>query len=275
MRPGTQAPTDRPPLIVFTDLDGTLLDHDTYSFAPARPALDRLSALKAPVILASSKTAAEMIDLRAKMDLTTFPAIVENGAGVLPAQTDALPDGSAYDALRVALDTLPDDMRSAFRGFGDMTHEEISDVTGLPPEAARKAATRAFSEPGLWTGTDAQRAAFIKALAKHGITARMGGRFLTLGHGATKADQMRAIADHYGNPPSIALGDAPNDIEMLNAATIGVIIANPAHTPLPAQPGEAKGTIIRTTAPGPTGWAEAMTRLITEILQQSQEPTLG
>ena len=68
-----------PPLIVFTDLDGTLLDHETYSLEPARPALDRLASEGIPLILASSKTAAEIDRLRAEIGCADFPAIVENG----------------------------------------------------------------------------------------------------------------------------------------------------------------------------------------------------
>ena len=40
---GTDASTD---LVVFTDLDGCLLDERTYSFGPAREALERLRALE-------------------------------------------------------------------------------------------------------------------------------------------------------------------------------------------------------------------------------------
>jgi mannosyl-3-phosphoglycerate phosphatase len=29
-------------IVVFTDLDGTLIDHDTYDFKEAKPALDQL-----------------------------------------------------------------------------------------------------------------------------------------------------------------------------------------------------------------------------------------
>ena len=47
-------------LIVFTDLDGTLLDHDDYSFEAARPALAKLETLNIPVILTTSKTATEV-----------------------------------------------------------------------------------------------------------------------------------------------------------------------------------------------------------------------
>lgn len=38
-------------LIVFTDLDGTLLDHDNYSWQEAKPALDRLKLKHGPVII--------------------------------------------------------------------------------------------------------------------------------------------------------------------------------------------------------------------------------
>ena len=57
----------RPPLVVFSDLDGTLLDHDTYAWDAAKPALTRLALLGCPVILTSSKTAAEITVLQADM----------------------------------------------------------------------------------------------------------------------------------------------------------------------------------------------------------------
>ena len=46
--------------LVFTDLDGTLLDHRIYSFEDALPALDFCRKTHVPVILISSKTRAEM-----------------------------------------------------------------------------------------------------------------------------------------------------------------------------------------------------------------------
>lgn len=70
-------------LAVFTDLDGTLLDHNTYSWDAARPALDRLVRLQCLVVLASSKTAAEVLALQDIMALSGQPALVENGSGLI------------------------------------------------------------------------------------------------------------------------------------------------------------------------------------------------
>ena len=93
------------PAMIFTDLDGTLLDHETYDWSPAAPLLGRLTAAGIPVCLASSKTAAEMVPLRAAMGLSAAPLICENGAGIVPGgeATATGADRSAYARLRAAL----------------------------------------------------------------------------------------------------------------------------------------------------------------------------
>lgn len=258
------------PLIVFTDLDGTLLDHETYSHAAARPALDRLRDLGIPVILASSKTAAEIAPLRAEIGLSDYPAIVENGAGILPpgasAETGEAPD---YARIRAALDRIPGDVRRHFRGFADMSVDEVARSTGLPPERARLAKCRRHSEPGAWSGSDTERAEFERRLTDHGIAARYGGRYLTLSHGRTKADRMDEIAAAYGNPPRIALGDAPNDLEMLLAADFPVLIRNPHASPLPPLPKNQADRIRKSTKTGPSAWNDAVVSLLSTY-QSSQ-----
>ncbi|WP_323020137.1 HAD-IIB family hydrolase [Pararhodobacter sp.] len=242
-------------LIVFTDLDGTLLDHQTYDAQPARPMLERLAARDVPVILASSKTAAEIAVWQHDLGLTRWPAIVENGA----ALAEGAFDDSAYRRIRAELARLS----APFRGFGDMTLAEVAALTGLTPEAAALAQTRAHSEPGLWQGTEAALPAFLDTLKTRGITARRGGRFLTLSFGGTKAGRMTELATRFGADTAIALGDAPNDAEMLAAADWAVIVRNdhgPGVAPLPDETG-----VIRTRAPGPEGWREGMAAVLDRL----------
>ncbi|WP_421857739.1 HAD-IIB family hydrolase [Oricola sp.] len=256
------------PAIVFTDLDGTLLDHETYCFDPARPALTFLRERGIPVILASSKTAAEIADLRDRIGFAECPAIVENGAGIL--EPGEAPDDMApvHADLLSRLSTVSETLRRHFSGFSDWTVPELVARTGLSPEAAEKAAQRRFTEPGVWSGTAAERASFEVALAERGVAARFGGRYLTLSFGATKADRMREITMRYATPDCrpfvIALGDAPNDVEMLEAADHGVLVANPHGVAIPTFGGERNGRVVRTEKPGPTGWNDAIQRLIEE-----------
>ncbi|WP_093968580.1 HAD-IIB family hydrolase [Actibacterium lipolyticum] len=254
----------RTDLIVFSDLDGTLLDHDTYSYADAFQALDRLRKAGIPLVLASSKTAAEIAPLRAQLGFSNVPAIVENGSGLLEPAQDTSDASDDYTRLRAALGDLPATLRKGFQGFADWGPAGIARETGLPPATAKQAAQRQYSEPGLWVGPPAQRQEFIDALGAMGIHAREGGRFLTLSFGGTKAGQMAAVMARFGTPFSIALGDAPNDIEMLETADLGIVVANPHRAPLPPLTGEGQGRIRRTTAPGPTGWNSAVLTAIAE-----------
>lgn len=241
-------------MIIFTDLDGTLLDHTNYDFQPALPALAALAAKRIPVILCSSKTGPEVRKLQEDMGLGHWPAIIENGAGLLDSTP---PSRAAYDRLLSALDTLPAHMRKPFKGFGAAGDAKVARWTGLSLEAARLARQRAFTEPGLFEGSAQEEEAFIAALADKGITARQGGRFLTLSFGRTKADGLREIAARLNARPTVALGDAPNDRDMLLAADIAVIVRNDHARDI----GEIPGA-LRTTEPGPTGWNAAIFDLL-------------
>ena len=66
------------PRLVFTDLDGTLLDHDSYRWQPAAPWLERLRLSNVMVIPVTSKTRAELMPLRRELGLHDSPFIAEN-----------------------------------------------------------------------------------------------------------------------------------------------------------------------------------------------------
>ena len=264
MKPGVITPVDAGKLIVFTDLDGTLLDHDTYQYREAQLTLERLRRFGIPLILASSKTAAEMVPLQAELGSGTYPMICENGSGIL-GPGGGPSDTAQYDELRRILDFVPQDLRVSFEGFGDMSVARLAKVTGLPHDNAVQAAARQFSEPGLWSGTDAERDAFLSVLRTHGISARMGGRFLTLSFGATKADQMQNIADQLDRETIIALGDAPNDTEMLAAADYAIVLPNAGGHPVDVPAGLSGPVVINAAHPGPKGWHDALGRLLTQL----------
>lgn len=252
-------------VMVFTDLDGTLIDHDTYRWDAAQEALTALKRISAAVVLASSKTAAEIGALRSELGLEGWPAIVENGAGILSPHGTTAHHGAQYDAVRSALETLPSALRECFRGFGDMTADQLVEMTGLALPQAKLAQQRAYSEPGQWLGTAQQQADFLACLLEHGVTAQQGGRFLTLSFGGNKADKLLKIVQTYQPQHTIALGDAPNDIQMLENVDFGVVVANPHRAPLPVLKGEARGHIVRTKEAGPVGWNTAVLQLLDRL----------
>ncbi|RPE67240.1 mannosyl-3-phosphoglycerate phosphatase [Pacificibacter maritimus] len=256
---------DRLSLLIFTDLDGTLIDHDTYQWSPAFDALNALKAAQAGVVLASSKTGAEISVLRDELGLNAWPAIVENGAGLLAAHATVTQTNTDYRKLRNCLNQIPKQLRQSYVGFGDMTTDEVVQATGLDAESAKLAQQRMYSEPGLWHGTQEDKHRFLAQLKTHGISAQQGGRFLTLSFGTNKVDQMQRLTADFMPRHTIALGDAPNDIAMIEAADFGVVIANPHRSALKPLKGEAEGRIRRTQASGPRGWNTAILDLLTQL----------
>ena len=173
-------------LIVFTDIDGTLIDHETYSFEAAKPALAALKSIGAHVVLASSKTAAEIQTLRRDMGLENSPAIVENGAGLLASGDAAHGNAAVHEDLLRRLETVPAQLRQNYSSFSQWDDDEVSERTGLPVESAHLAKQRQYTEPGVWSGSETDQDAFLEELSERGIAARRGGRFLTLSLGGTK-----------------------------------------------------------------------------------------
>ena len=68
-------------IIVFTDLDGTMIDRDTYSFEIALPLLKELKKSKIPVIFCTAKTKKENEYYQKKLKVEC-PFIVENGGAI-------------------------------------------------------------------------------------------------------------------------------------------------------------------------------------------------
>jgi mannosyl-3-phosphoglycerate phosphatase len=232
------------PLIVFTDLDGTLLDHDSYSFNGAVKAIQRLRQHSIPIILTSSKTRVELQALQVKLGLNE-PFIAENGGGVfIPAGYTSLDSrtlkvqgsyytkqfGRPYNYIRNIFETV----RSKYniKGFGDMTVEEIMAATNLGRENAVLAAQRDFTEPFLFM-SEPRLPELGKDVAVHGLKITRGGRFFHLM--AVEQDKGRAVSEtlelfqagSHEKITSVGLGDAENDFPMLETVAIPVLIPKP------------------------------------------------
>lgn len=265
----------RPRLILFSDLDGTLLDHDNYDWRAAQPALAKLRSSGIPLILNSSKTLPEIRALREDIG-NTDPFIVENGAAVVMpphifgnSQEKVVNFGATRAQVLAVLEKLRA-KGARFRGFEDMSVEELASEAGMDAAAAALAKQRVGTEPLLWQGTDEERAKFEAALAREGLRLVAGGRFLHAMGVFDKADGARFLLSKYqeqyqehGDGPliAIALGDSPNDQQMLEAADIPVVIrgVNSEQVQLPS----AKHA-MRSLKPGPEGWNECVLNLLFE-----------
>ncbi|GLX82035.1 HAD-IIB family hydrolase [Thalassotalea eurytherma] len=271
--------------IVFSDLDGTLLDHFDYSFNAALPAIATLQSNNIPIIINTSKTFAEVVDLQKNLTISA-PFIVENGAAIFfpKSYTSQCPDEcieygdywmKTFSQPRTAwIELLKREgkaFQDQFQGFSELTNKSIANLTGLSLEDADKANQRLFNEPVLWHDTPAKAQAFIDHIRSHGANVLKGGRFIHVGDFTDKGRALNWLTNLYQSASNtaiktIALGDGENDTAMLETAHIAVQIRSPVHS-FPILDDE--NFIYQTREYGPKGWAEAMNFLYQDLLIQN------
>ena len=254
-------------LLLFTDVDGTLLDAETYRPDAARPGLAAARAAGAPVILNTSKTEPETRALAAELGLDA-PFAVENGGGIyVPpghfgdnGEEGLVALGAAHADILAALDELADSFR--FRGISSMSDREVEAACGLPAGAVGAARERRFSEPLVWRDDPARLDEFAAALAGRGLVLRRGDRFVHVMGDTDKAAAVARLAPRYRarwpGAVSVGLGNGPNDLGMLAAADVAVVIRNPNGRNI-----EYPGARVP-AGHGPAAWSRAVRALLEE-----------
>lgn len=268
--------------LVFTDLDGSLLDHHNYSYCDAIPMLNRLEHLGIPVIPATSKTRSEILQLREELG-NGHPFIVENGAAVFiprgyfakqPAETCERDDywvrefSAGRGTWLQLLESLDDEFAGEFDSFHRAGVEGIMRMTGLSHALAIEANRREYSEPVKWLGSAELKADFIAGLQAGGATVLQGGRFLSVAGDCDKGRALQWLREVYSNAGSpgdwydLAIGDSGNDVAMLEAAQSALLVRSPVHD-LPELSRQAN--VMTTTDFGPAGWAEGVARWLESL----------
>lgn len=276
--------------IIYSDLDGTLLDHYTYSTAAADNTLKRLETANIPVILNTSKTFAEVEQIHQSLELTS-PFIVENGAAIyIPKNTFAdQPVGTTTtDKYWVKTFCKPithwlnllteqaNRFSTFYLGFSSLADTEIAKITGLTVAEAAKAKQRQFGEPIQWLGNDSTKQAFINHMLDLGANVVQGGRFLHVSDFCDKGQALLWLTTqyqedykiHFDNPSvcTIALGDGENDTAMLEAAEIAVQVKSPVHS-FPTL--SRQKMTVQTAKFGPEGWSMAIEDILSTQLNQA------
>ena len=211
--------------ILFTDIDGTLVDINTAEYGKETNKLIKIIKEKnIPLILTSAKTRLEQNKIREDLGLSD-PFIVENGGaivipkgyfpdnalrniGYLLRETqekendtrDNASDNARYvdhttvviielgksaDYVRAKLSNIRKRYNISFRGVADISIEELSNFTSISKEQARRMAQRDYGETILQIQNE-DIARFIKYVQEEGMKVIHGGRFFDVTVGTDK-----------------------------------------------------------------------------------------
>jgi len=257
--------------IVFSDLDGTILDHNTYSTGESKNIIELLGKKKIPLIFCTSKTFAENEFFRKELG-NSDPFIVENGGAIyIPENyfsfqfpyTRKLKNYFVIDfgPKREVLLEAMDDLKSEgieVRSFVNMSFEEIAEDADLSLEMAQLAKEREFTMP--FKLLDESKINELKKFARaHDLNLTKGGRYFHLMGKFDKGEAVRKLSTlfkkEFNKIETIGFGDSQNDFEMLEAVDNGFLV------------GKIDGKYASNKFPhaegiGPGGFSKKMTELL-------------
>lgn len=219
-----------PKVILFADLDGTLLD-DKYDHAKAQPIIKQLISLGVSIVVNSSKTKLEVELYRKKLGIKD-PYIIENGSAIIIPKSYFANDynftkenqhnrvielGTKYSVIRSKLELIAKKTNAKIIGFGDMTISEIADDAGLPLDLAEFSKKREYDEPfKIVKGNEAD---VLHAIEEEGLYYTKGGNYYHVLGNTNKGKATAIIKQLYiakfQKTITIGVGDGQNDLSML------------------------------------------------------------
>jgi mannosyl-3-phosphoglycerate phosphatase len=261
-------------LVIFTDLDGTLLDSESYSYEKARPGLELLRELEVPLVLCTSKTRAEIEYWRVRLN-NHHPFIVENGGALYvpreyfraPIHAPAYRGGYAVFEFGTSYPDLVATLRSASAetgcqvlGFHQLSAEEVSVRYRMTLAQARLAKEREYDEPFEILGSNPE--ALMAAIEAKNKRCLRGGRLFHIVGANDKSHGVNLLTHFFqrvfSDVSTVGLGDGPNDLQFLNSVDTPILLDSPSAERLRrfVKSGWISG------AEGPEGWNRAVLSIL-------------
>ncbi|HIP46476.1 MAG TPA: HAD-IIB family hydrolase [Campylobacterales bacterium] len=244
--------------VIFTDLDGTLLNHEDYTFDEALEMLDFIKEQKIPLIFTTSKTKKECEILQEKIGLDA-PFIVENGACIFGLEGGDIQLGLHYPEIRLFMDTVKEAF--AINAFSDMSVEAVMEHTDFSYDLAKMAKMRDFSEPFL-IHDERKLTALEKLAEEQGMKILKGGRFYhCVGINQDKGKAVSRVLELFSDSHSIGLGDNYNDVDMLRVVDTPILLPHHKGKYIDVQ----IDNLIKAPHKGSLGWNETLKKILKDV----------
>ncbi len=254
---------------IVTDVDGTLMDH-SYDLTPAKETIIWLKELKIPVILCTSKTAAEVKLIRQELNITD-PYIVENGAAIYCDSNEnncfEIILGKSYNSLLDILNKLSMDINFKLKPLNELSDQEITNLTGLSGHSITLMKDRHWSMPFLNPPVHLEEK-LNNLCGNYDVDIFKGNRMShLLSKNSNKGKAIKELKNYSKNydVKIIGLGDSPNDLPLLMNSDYKVIIPS-IDGPNIKLLNQLKGTnVLVSDEPNGYGWKKEVIKLIKKI----------
>ncbi len=261
-------------LWVVSDVDGTLMDH-SYDLTPAKSTIKLLQELSIPVILCTSKTAAEVNVIRKQLNLTD-PYIVENGAAIygesLKRVNGEIILGEKYEKLENILRSISYEINYDLIPLNNISDKEATDLTGLKGNSLKLMRDRHWSMPFLNPPERKEEAINIccKRLNVEIFRGNRMSHMLSINSNKGKAINALKKYSNNSNIKIIGLGDSPNDLPLLLNSDYKIVIPSPGGPNLELLEKLNGYKFTLASDPNGFGWKSEINKLINKLILSKQ-----
>ena len=257
--------------LIFTDLDGSLLDRDTFKFDEIKDYLKKLLSKGIFIIPNTSKTEKEILEFNNELG-SNLPYISENGAAIngLDLLNSNLPkelilSRDKNNLINIFKKTVPENLQNKCKWLSEMDKKKQSLIFGLEDEKLKMALDRKYTIPFVFEGNKTEKNKLFKIVKNKGLALQAGGRVINLTDKVNKAKALQVFVRFFKKNnkevKTIAVGDNYNDLDMLKTSDFPCLVFNDKFTldEIPIK------NLIITNKPSPVGWADVIKMALAKI----------
>ena len=258
-------------VLIFTDLDGSLLHRDTFKFDKIKDYLKKLLSKGIFIIPNTSKTEKEILEFNNELG-SNLPYISENGAAIngLDLLNSNLPkelilSRDKNNLINIFKKTVPENLQNKCKWLSEMDKKKQSLIFGLEDEKLKMALDRKYTIPFIFEGNKNEKNKLFKIVKNKGLALQEGGRVINLTDKVNKAKALQVFVRFFKKNnkevKTIAVGDNYNDLDMLKTSDFPCLVFNDKFTldEIPIK------NLIITNKPSPQGWADVIKMALVKI----------
>ena len=258
-------------IIIFTDLDGSLLHRDNFKFDEIKDYVKSLIDQGIIIIPNTSKTEKEIDGFLSELG-SDLPYISENGSSIhgLNLINSNFPNKivlsrDKQELIEIFDSKVPENLKAKCKFISKMNPKEQTNIFGLEKNNLKNALNRKYTIPFLFEGDKKEKNRLFNVLKSSSLTMQEGGRVINLGDNTDKVKSMNQVLKIYKKVESkikvIAVGDNFNDLDMLRNCDIPCLVFNDQFK----QDQINIDNLIFSNKPSPEGWADVIKTALVKL----------
>ena len=258
-------------VVIFTDLDGSLLHRDTFKFDSIKDYIKSLIDSGIIIIPNSSKTEKEIEKFNEELGVE-LPYISENGSAIHGLNlinqnfpNEIILSRKKEELLKIFNEKTPEKLLNKCVQISKLSKKEQEKIFGQKDDRLKDALKRKYTLPILFNGNNSEKNKLLKSLSNNSLTLQEGGRVLNLCDNINKIKSMNRIIKILKKTEdkikTIAVGDNYNDLEMLKNSDVPCLVFNDQFKLDKIN----IDNLIFSNKPSPEGWADVIKMALEKI----------